>query len=92
MGCFSTKDMQTSPPLRSGHLDIKDAQCAKTKEVLKKPYHIISRFRVMSVKKERYDRPKIKFSSIVAKFAGKIGIDLTLIFRINVFFCASLSY
>ena len=28
MGCFLTKDMQT-PPLRSSHLDIKYAQCAK---------------------------------------------------------------
>ena len=27
-GCFPTTDMQTPPPLRSGHLDIKDAQYA----------------------------------------------------------------
>ena len=53
-GCFPTKDMQTLPhppsevtphtqnghPLRSGHLDIKDAQCAETKDVLKKSHHI----------------------------------------------------
>ena len=37
----------TPPPLRSGHLDIKHAQCAETKDVLKKSYHIITRFRVI---------------------------------------------
>ena len=26
--------------LRSGHLDIKDAQCVETKDALKKSYHI----------------------------------------------------
>ena len=31
------------------------------------------------------DAQKIKFSSEVAKFAGKIGIDLTIIFHINGF-------
>ena len=34
-GCFPSKNMQ-SPPLRSGNLDIKDVQCTKTKDVLKK--------------------------------------------------------
>ena len=45
MGCFPSKDMQTPPPppVRSGHLDMKDAHCAETKDVLKKSYHIISR-------------------------------------------------
>ena len=37
----TTKDMLT-PPVRSGHLDIKDAQCAETKDVLKKSHHIIA--------------------------------------------------
>ena len=35
--------MQTPPPLRSGHLDIKDAQCAKKNYARKISYHIISR-------------------------------------------------
>ena len=30
--------------LRSGYLDIKDAECAETIDVLKKSYHTISRF------------------------------------------------
>ena len=75
--------------LRSGHLDIKDTQCTETKDVLKISYHIILRFRVMGVQKGRYGCLKIKFSSEVAKFAGKIGIDLTFIFRIYDFLCDS---
>ena len=51
------------PLLRSSHLDIKDTQCAETKDVLKIAYHIISRFRVMGVQKGRYEHPKIQFSS-----------------------------
>ena len=31
-GCFPTKDMQTPPPLRSGHLFIKDGECAESNE------------------------------------------------------------
>ena len=43
-GPVPSKDKQTpSSPLRSGHLDIKDTQCAETEDVLKKSYHIISR-------------------------------------------------
>ena len=34
----------------------------------------------MSVQEGRYGYPKIKFSSYVAKFAGKIGIELMLFF------------
>ena len=44
MGCFPTKDMQTTH-LRSGHLDIKDAQCAETKDVLKKSYCVFELWR-----------------------------------------------
>ena len=46
IGPVPSKDMQTQPahPLfRSGHLDIKDVQCAKTKDMLKISYHIPSR-------------------------------------------------
>ena len=79
-GCFPTKDMQTPhpPSFKIGHHDINDAQCAETK--------ILSRFRVMGIQKGRYGRPIIQFSPKVAKFAGKIGIDLTIIFFINEFF------
>ena len=50
----TTKDMQTTPsplPIRNVHLDIKDAQCAETKDVLKISYHIILRFGAMDVQK-----------------------------------------
>ena len=42
LGCFPTKDMQTSPPppLRSGHLNMKDMQHAETKDVLKITYRV----------------------------------------------------
>ena len=63
-GCFPTKDMQTSlPRFRSGYIDKKIAQCAEAKDVLKKSYHIISRFRVMGVQKWRFGHLKISFSS-----------------------------
>ena len=76
--------MQTPPPLRSGLLDIKVAQYAK--DGRKIAYHIISRLGAMDVQKGRFGRPKIQFTSIVSKFAVKIGIDLSLIFHINDFF------
>ena len=64
----SSKDMQTL--LRSGHLDIKDAQCAETKDGPKISYYIILRLGAMSVQKGRSGSPKIQCSSKVAKFAG----------------------
>ena len=82
----------TPPPLRSGHLDIKHAQCAETKDVLKISYHTISRVGAVGVRKGCFGHPKIRFSSKDAKFAEKIGIDLTLISYINDFFCAILSF
>ena len=71
------ENKQTPPPLplRSGHLYIKDAQCAETKDELKISYHIISRLGVMGVQKGRFGRLKIQLSSTVAKFAAKFGID-----------------
>ena len=42
--------------------------------------HITSRLGATGVQKGRFGRPKIEFSSKVAKLAGKIGIDLMLIF------------
>ena len=93
-GHVSSKNMQTpSPsPIRSGHLDIKYVQCAETKDVVKKSYHIISRIRVMGVQKVQKGAQKIKFSSKVAKFAGNIRIDMIMIFYIDSFFCATLSF
>ena len=58
------------PPIRSGHLDIKDAQCDKKNDGHKISYHIISRWGTAAVQKGRFERPKIKLSSKVAKFAG----------------------
>ena len=72
-------DKQT-PSLRSDHLNINDAQCAENKDGLKISYHIITCLGTTGVQKGRFGRPKVQFSSKVAKFARKIGIDLTLIF------------
>ena len=62
LNCFPPKDIQTRPHhLRSDHIDIKDEQCAETKVVLKKSYHIISRFLVIGVKKVKKMRKKLNF-------------------------------
>ena len=42
MGPIPTTDMQTSPPLRNAHLDIKDAQCAKENDGHKISSHHIT--------------------------------------------------
>ena len=62
------------------------------RNVVKISNHIIPRFRVMGVQKRRFQRPKNKFSSKVAKFAGTIRIDLVMISYINRSFCATLSF
>ena len=80
-GWFPTTDMQT-PPLRSSHLNIKNAQCIKNKFGRKISCHTISCLGAAAVQNRRFGRPKIPISSKVAKFAGQIGIDLALIFCI----------
>ena len=70
IGPVKTKDMQTYLPLRIGHLDIKDAQCAKKNDGHKISYHIISRYRAMGVLKRRFGHRQIQLSSKVAKFVG----------------------
>ena len=57
------------PPLKGGHLDIKDTQCAENKDGRTISYHIISRLGAAGVQKGPSRRPKIQFSSKVAKFA-----------------------
>ena len=59
LGCYPTIDMQT-PLLRSGHLDTKDAQCAKKNDGRKIPHHIISRLGAAGIQKGRFGRPKIQ--------------------------------
>ena len=91
------KDMQTPPPLpipplRSGHLDIKDAQWAKKNDGWEISYLITWRLFATGVQKGRFGCPKIQLSLKVAKFAKQIGIDLALIFCMNDFFCAILSF
>ena len=67
-----SKDMQT-PPLRSGQLNIRDAQCTERKDVLKKSYHIISRFCVMGVQKMRKKFKKIqKWQNLREEISGLI--------------------
>ena len=78
--------------LRSGDLDIKDAQLAESKEGRNISYHIISRLGAMGVQKGYFGRSKIQFSSNVAKFERKIRIYMTLIFFLNDFSCEILSF
>ena len=55
-------------------------------------YHIISHLGAAGVQRVRFGHPAIQLSSQMAKFAGLIGIDLTLILYINDFFCLILSF
>ena len=57
------------PPLRSGYLDVKYAQCARKNDGCKVVYHIISRLGAADIQKGRFGRPKIQLSSKMAKFA-----------------------
>ena len=78
-------DLSSPPPpfLRSGHLDIKDAQCAETKDVLKISHRV---FELWASKRGVMGAQKINFSLKVAKFSGKMEINLTVIFCLNDFF------
>ena len=58
------------PPLISGHLDIKYAQCVKKNDERKISDHIISRLGAAGVQNGRFRRPKIQLSLKVVKFAG----------------------
>ena len=68
--CFPTTDMQTPSPLRSGHIDINDAQCAKKNDGRKISYYIIPRLGARSAQTRPNGAPKILLSSKVVKFAG----------------------
>ena len=71
-GPVTKKDMQTPPsPLRSGHLYIKDEECAES-------YFRFFRFLVFEllVAKDITIRLQNKMCSEMAKFTEKIGIDL----------------
>ena len=61
--------MQTPHPLRSDHLDIKDAQCAKKHDGREISYHI-SRLGARSAQTRPNGAPIIQLSSKLAKFAG----------------------
>ena len=49
------------PPLKSGHLDIKDVQCAENKDGRKISCHIISGWDVTGVKKARFGHQTFNF-------------------------------
>ena len=55
-GPVPTKDMQTPPLLRNGHLDIRDVQCAGNIDGHKMSYHTISCLDARDVQKERLGR------------------------------------
>ena len=71
LALYTEERIPNRPPLlRSGHLDIKDAQCAEDKDGRKISYHVVSRLGAVGVQKGRFGRPKIQFSSNVAICAG----------------------
>ena len=53
-----------------GHLDIKDAQCAKKNYCRKISHQIIFCLGAEAVQNGRFGRPKIELSSKVAKFVA----------------------
>ena len=75
------------PPFRSGHLYMKDAHCAGTNE--KSSFRFLV-FELLVAKRDHHLAKKNR--SKVAKFTGKMLIDLTMIFCIIDFFCAILSF
>ena len=68
-GLFLNYGYADPPPLKSGHLDIRDAQCPKN-DGRKISYHIISGLGAAAVQKGRFGRPKIQLFSKMAKLAG----------------------
>ena len=79
------------PHLRSGGGECADPQFAENKDGRKISHHI-SRLGTTDVEKAQFGRLKKQLSSKMARFAGKFGIDLMLIFCTNDFFCAILSF
>ena len=76
-------------PLRSGHIYMKDTHSAEPNEksIFRVIYNCIDNFQVCRLNFQVYRQPK-KISSKVAKFTGKSGINLTMIF----FFCETHSF
>ena len=73
-------------------MNIKDARYTKQMMGVKlynTSYHV---WALRPFKRGRFGRSKIQLSSKVAKFAGWIGIDLTLNFCPYDFFCAILNF
>ena len=62
LGLFSNYGYADPPPFRSGHLDIKDAQCAEKNNGRKISYRNISRLDAAAAQKRRFEHPKIQLS------------------------------
>ena len=79
------KDMQTSPhpPQKWSSLYKRRALCWNVRKIISSHINIISRFWAIGVQKIQKNAQKIEYSAKVAKFAGKIRIDLTMILYIN---------
>ena len=92
-GPVPSKDMQTSSPpsLRSGHLYMKNAQCAETNEKSCIRILIFLVFELLLVKDVTI-RVQNKNSSKAAKFTGKMRIDLIIIFLVVEFFFFNKSF
>ena len=62
------------PPLRNGHLDIRDAQCALKNDWRKISSHTISRLGATGVQKGCFGRPKIQLSSKTRHLQGELEL------------------
>ena len=72
-GRFPTMNMQT-PSLRSSHLDIKDVQCAETKDVLKILYHVISCLGAVGVQIVVFGAQKFNFLQKWPNLQGRLEL------------------
>ena len=72
LGCFPTTDMQNPPPLRSGHLNIKDAECAESN---KKSYFRFLVFELLVVKELPIRLQKNNFFQKWPNLQGQLGLN-----------------
>ena len=78
--------------LRSSHLDIKDAQCAKKMIGVKFDITSYRAWAPRGSKKDVLGTQKFNFFQKLTNMQGRLEYDLTLILCINDFFCAILSF
>ena len=91
IGCFPTSDMQKSlPPLSQKCRSLQKKMRNVLRKMMGVKFHIA--YGRCGNSKRAFWAPKKSLSSNVAKLAGYSGFDLALIFCMNDFYCAILSF